>query len=64
MFFGNWMHMMEHLKLLQEHMDALIANKSNYTEEIFLESKEIFFNTINFSLTNSEAAKKQPMTLL
>jgi len=56
--------MMEHLKLLQEHMDALIANKSNYTEEIFLESKEIFFNTINFSLTNSEAAKKQPMTLL
>jgi len=56
--YGNWSYMAEQLRLIQERIDDLIANNPKYTEESFSVGTELFFNTVRFSLTNSETAKK------
>ena len=56
--FGNWSYMTEQLRLIQKRIDDLIANNPKYTEESFSVGTELFFNTVRFSLTNSETANK------
>ena len=56
--YGNWSYMAEQLRLIQERIDDLIANNPKYTEDSFSVGTEMFFDTVRFSLTNSETAEK------